>query len=1088
MGLNAKQKEAVEYLEGPLLVLAGPGTGKTQLLSEKVAYILKNTDTNPENILCLTFTETGAANMRERLKTIVGKDGLKVNIGTYHAFGSEILAQYKNYSLEYDRKLDAAIDEVTQFKIVKSLQDNLPGTDILKGDNIKDIISVIGEAKAAGLSAEELGAIAKQNIEDSKVLSEAISPLLENVVPRVFDESYNNAYKPIYDLLKSYSDGTSLVAFKTHSRPFGQAYSLESDTPKSPKIERIITILAKDLEQAIQSAELTHQMSLLTKWKNTHFEKTERGEYRLKDRVANKKLLSVASLMGSYEEYLKENGLYDFNDMIEEAVKVLRSDDGFRLTLEERYQFIMLDEFQDTNPSQFAIVKALTDYEKPMIMAVGDDDQAIYEFQGALASNLTDFKEYYGAHVVTLVENYRSTQEILNFSREIIRQAPDRFADKELVAHKESPDSSQILRYEFAASDAEYGFIAKEIAKLIKSGVKQSEIAVISYKRKYFEPLLPYLKMYPEIKIAYEKRDDLFEDEKIHEILTIARFVYELIYEKKSTVQMLELLSYGFFDLPILEVIKLAGKARSEHRAIFDVMIDSDDDRLRAVAEYFAELARIAFSEPLEIFLDKLISIMKIEKLDTYERFCFYENLASLRGKLIKHCGEKVLKLKDLVEMVDDYLAADMPLVTSSPYRDADEAIQVLSAHKAKGLEFEYVFIISADHTAWGKGKGNNNLLALPKNLTQIRHTGMTDSEKLRILYVALTRAKKSLIITNSLHDFNGKSPERLEYFEEYADGEDVVSPFLPTKKVRQMYEAVASDVSEDNVKNWLMPYIANNPDMIALYRERVKKFRMSASALTSFIDVAYAGPEKFFKSYILQVPRESETEALAHGDLVHKVFEKVTNAGFGDEEAVKYYLSELDKKELSTDIIRSLREKGPADLAVALKEFGSILRGGKAEVDFAPEKLVIDGVPVTGKIDHMIIDDEKKVIEIYDFKTGKYHKEKWQSHATLYKYMLQLGFYKLLLNNSPKYAKYKVEKAHILFVTPDDNDGEVYDKIYEYNDKDEKELKEILSTIYNMVESLNFISDNEIMISPDKNRGLKDIKEFIELLLAKKS
>ena len=88
MGLNAKQKEAVEYLDGPLLVLAGPGTGKTQLLSEKVAFILKNTDTNPENLLRLTFTETGASNMRERLKSIIGKEGLKVNIGTYHAFGN----------------------------------------------------------------------------------------------------------------------------------------------------------------------------------------------------------------------------------------------------------------------------------------------------------------------------------------------------------------------------------------------------------------------------------------------------------------------------------------------------------------------------------------------------------------------------------------------------------------------------------------------------------------------------------------------------------------------------------------------------------------------------------------------------------------------------------------------------------------------------------------------------------------------------------------------------------------------------------------------------------------------------------------
>ena len=125
MRLNEKQKQAVEYLEGPLLVLAGPGTGKTQLLSEKVAYILKNTDTNPENILCMTFTESGVFNMRERLQLIVGKDGAKVNIHTYHAFGSDILANYRNYSDEYDRKLDSAIDEVTQFRIVKQIQDNL---------------------------------------------------------------------------------------------------------------------------------------------------------------------------------------------------------------------------------------------------------------------------------------------------------------------------------------------------------------------------------------------------------------------------------------------------------------------------------------------------------------------------------------------------------------------------------------------------------------------------------------------------------------------------------------------------------------------------------------------------------------------------------------------------------------------------------------------------------------------------------------------------------------------------------------------------------------------------------------------------
>ena len=120
MGLNAKQKEAVEYLDGPLLVLAGPGTGKTHLLSEKVAYILKNVDINPENILCLTFTDSGAMNMRTRLAKTIGAASQKVHISTYHSFGTDLLAEYKNYAEDYDLSLDSAIDEVTQFKIVKN--------------------------------------------------------------------------------------------------------------------------------------------------------------------------------------------------------------------------------------------------------------------------------------------------------------------------------------------------------------------------------------------------------------------------------------------------------------------------------------------------------------------------------------------------------------------------------------------------------------------------------------------------------------------------------------------------------------------------------------------------------------------------------------------------------------------------------------------------------------------------------------------------------------------------------------------------------------------------------------------------------
>ena len=1067
MPLNENQRKAVEYLDGPLLVLAGPGTGKTQLLSEKVAYILKHTDTNPENILCLTFTDAGAMNMRERLKTVIGQDALKVNIGTYHAFGSEILAQYKNYSEDYNRQLDSPIDEITQFKIIKDIQDNLLGNDILRGDKVKDIMGVISEAKKAGLTDDDLVKIAKKNMEDSEILSNAISPLLLNVVPYKFKESLEGAYQPIHELLKDYSD-------------------ME---PITKNIERSIAAMARELNEAMATALDKGSVGALSKWKDDYFEKDEKGNYRLKDRIRNKKLLSVANVMKKYQDYLNENGLFDFNDMIEEAVRILNTDTGFKLTLEERYQFILLDEFQDTNPSQFAIVKAITDYEKPNIMAVGDDDQAIFEFQGALSSNLSDYQKYYSAEVIPLVENYRSTQEVLDFARKIINQAPDRFQDKELIAHKEPLTKSGLHRIEFLSSDQEYSFVADKISELVKSGVKQNEIAVISYKTKYFEPLLPYLKEHEEIKIAYEKRDDLFLDDKIHQIISIIRYIDEMAKQKVPSVQIMEILSYPFFKVPMVEVIRLIGQARVAHESAFDYLAKSEDEAVADAMAFLADLVAKTFTEPLDIIIDAIVKKMDIDSLDAYERFIFYDNLASLKGKIAKHFGEKQLKASDLVELVDDYTSANMPLTVTSPYRDADEAVQILTAHKAKGLEFEYVFILTADHSAWGSGKGNNNLLLLPNNLTQIRHTGMTDGERIRILYVALTRAKHTIYITNALHDYNNKEQDRLEYFAENivkVDGEEkLASPYLPSGFGETRYTIPSVEVREKSVKNWVSSYVDKTPDVRLLYKERIKNWKMSASALTSFIDIVYAGPQSFFKSYILNTPREPETESLVTGTLMHSVFEAVTNKGISNDEAIQLFLEELDKYDVESQIKQKIREKGPEYLLVALNEFGDILKNGEAEVNLGPDKLVVDGIPVTGKVDHITIDEENKIIEIYDFKTSQYHSNKWRSHNTLYKYMLQLEFYKLLLKNSPRYSKYKIEKAHILFVIPD-NDGLVYDKEYIFNDDDEAELHALMQAVYKQVTSLDFIDDPELFVEPNTELGIKDIMKFIELLLAK--
>lgn len=1082
MSLNEKQKAAVEYLDGPLLVLAGPGTGKTQLLSSKVAYILENTDTNPENILCLTFTESGATNMRERLGSIMGgKDSSKVNISTYHAFGSEILTQYKNYSDSYSRKLDSAIEDVTKFKIIKDIQVHLPGTDIMRGDNIKDIIDTISSAKSARLTADDLKIVAKQNLEDSKAISDFASLYLKQIVPRDYRNSLNNAYLPILNELKKF----------------------ENIPPILKGVERSIKLLINDLEKAVDEASATEKITPLSSWKDAYFEKDEHGNYRLKDRIANKKLASLANIMEQYEARLRRDGLYDFDDMIEEAVRVLKEDEGFRLTLAERYQFILLDEFQDTNPSQFEIIKQITDYEKPLIMAVGDDDQAIYEFQGASATTLIEFQDHYHAEVIPLVDNYRSSQEVLDFSKHVIDQIDDntRFGEKSLHAVNNNPAVSQISRHEFLSSDAEYAFVAEEIAKLIRSGVKQSDIAIIAPKHKYILPVLPYLKSQNLINISYEKRDNLLENPEIHAIITISRFIYDIANGKTPQTSILEILSYPFWGVSMLTVLKTFDNARITPSEAFTKMSESDDEKLRFVANLLAELVAKAFDTPISIFINYLIGAAKIRDFNSpiiryysakgdYDSYQLYENLALLLSKVDRYLTEDhVAKLADLVAMIDDYEAADLPISEASPYRDLEDAVQILSAHKAKGLEFKYVFLIAADHSAWGKGKGNNNLLSLPKNLLQIRHTGTTDGERLRLLYVAITRAKEHLIITNSRRDFNDKSPERLEYLGEFVQntdsGERVISPYIPNGIINCHYQEVDPFTLESNLRNWLTPYLAPSPDMRAIYKTKVENYRLSASSLTSFIDIVYAGPVEFFKQQILRAPREPATEQIIFGDLIHKTFEKVTNDRVSDEKAIEFFLSELDKTAVEPEVAAALRERGPKDLAVSLAAFHSILNSGKAEVNLSPEKLAMEGVPLTGKIDHIAINDTNKTIEIYDFKTGNYHKEKWDSKPTLFKYMLQLGFYKLLLNLSPTYSKYRIEKAHILFVTPD-KDGEVHDKVYEFNPEDEELLIKLIKSAHKHITSLDFLDDPQLFIEPDDSRGIKDIKKFIELMLAK--
>lgn len=1116
MGLNKEQQSAVEYIEGPLLVLAGPGTGKTQLLSAKVAYILEHTDTNPENILCLTFTESGASNMRDRLGTMVGQAAAKVNIHTYHAFGTSILERYKNYAENLDRNFDSTADDIIKHKIFRQIREKLPATDILKTADINDLIDTISKTKSARLSSDDLRAIAERNLEDSSNLSLEISPLLEKLVPRMkFAAALEQVYLPILTVLAKFSSPEPIVG----------------------SIEPIANILARELKELIDEAEAKEKPSVspLTAWKNRRFERTDDNQFRLKDYIANKKLLSLSHVMSRYDETLHAEGWYDFDDMIEEAIRALKHDRGFRLSLSETFQYILLDEFQDTNPSQFEIIKLLTDYESPVVMAVGDDDQAIFEFQGASASNLLDFQNYYQAKIVTLLDNYRSTSEILDFSHRVAEQVDESFSKKHQVAKilrsmrdltkqtaegqgdksasstkqlqtsgssQKSVEStaSQIERHEFLTADDEYAWIAGQITDLIKSGESPSDIAVIAPKHKYIAPLLPHLKTH-DINIAYEKKTNILEDEKIHGLIVLAEFVQGLASGQRVEHRLLELLALPCFELDPLAVILAVEKAHTSTNAL-EYLQKGDDAKLSQLAQWLAALVQASFTVPLELWLDYATGARPFGGFTSpYLKFHaagvspsaeleFYENLGALRNATSKHFQNTQPKLADFVAMLADYAAAGASISSTSSYQDDSDCVQIMSSHKSKGLEFKHVFMLAVDEMAWGKAKGNNTTFTLPCNLLQIRHTGITDDERLRLLFVAITRARDHLIMTNSVTDFDGRTVARLSYLSELRDEKNSQpdSPYLPIEaQTIHVHEQLATPDHLTNVKyHWLSNYQTLSPNLKLILKKRLENYRLTASDLTSFVDIIFAGPEEIYRRKILRAPDEPLTDSIAYGNLIHATFEQITSHGLDDTQAIEFYQTEAQKMPLPEQEIRDLVDKGKYGLEIALQQFGALLRhsGARAEVNLHPEHPSFDNIPITGKIDHLEIDDQAKTIEIYDFKTGKYHDAKWESRPNLYKYRQQLIFYKLLLNNSPSFQKYRITRGHILFVSPD-QEGKVYDKVYEYDAADEQELRTLAKAVYHQIKSLDFLDNPEINIPADKSRTLKDVKAFIEKLIA---
>ncbi|PLS80644.1 hypothetical protein CYG49_04580, partial [Candidatus Saccharibacteria bacterium] len=332
--LNARQKEAVDTIEGPVMVVAGPGTGKTQLLSMRVANILRRTDALPSNVLCLTFTESGAAAMRNRLVSMIGQQAYGVAIHTFHSFGSEIINSYADffYRGAHFRPADELSSYEVLLEIFNKLQHNNPLAAKMNGEYValRDSQKAISDLKKSGLTPDEL----QQILDHNEVFIAYAEPHLNQLFSeRLSKKAFPKVEQTINELDKYQDTPIPVIGYTTLQK-----------------------VVVHSLESALQQSEEEGSTKPLGAWRSSWLEKNDQGEFVFKDHKRNTKLRALSAIYYEYLLAMQARSLYDFDDMILRVVHGLEVFAELRYNLQEQYQYILVDEFQDTNGAQMRLL------------------------------------------------------------------------------------------------------------------------------------------------------------------------------------------------------------------------------------------------------------------------------------------------------------------------------------------------------------------------------------------------------------------------------------------------------------------------------------------------------------------------------------------------------------------------------------------------------------------------------------------------------------------------------------------------------------------------------------------------------------
>ena len=1125
--LNPRQREAVDHIDGPLLVVAGPGTGKTELLSMRVAQILKKTDTLASNILCLTFTDSGATAMRERLAGIVGADAYKVAIHTFHSFGSEIIGRHNEF---FYRGADfKPADELAQYEILRGIFDELEYTSPLAGKNadtythLSDAMTVISELKRSGLTSDELRKI----LAADEAVCEALAPDIAAIFA-------NRISKSTLHLLAPLAEKAATVA--------------QSTLP--PGITPYANVMALSIAHAVDEAVEADSTKPITAWKAKWCEKDDAGNVVLKDIKRIEKLRAVSHIYYQYLTRMEAAGLYDYDDMIMNVVHTIETHADLRANVAEQYQYILVDEFQDTNLAQLRLLFDLTaGTEQPNVMAVGDDDQAIYSFQGADVGNIHRFRTQYGdPPIVVLTDNYRSTADVLNASRSVITQGTDRLEDtiddlsKVLTPHA-AKSKYQVSLHEYANPDAERAGVVAQISSLITSGVPADSIAVLARRHHELEAMLPYFAD-SRVGVNYERRDNILEHDIVRLLEHLAGIIDAIHREALDEADALipEIISHPAFGYGPLDIWKISLASYRSRSLWMETMLNHPEPTFRPFAEWLIVRAAAVHVESFETQIDALLGIeipsdaqqqpssslspqpsiaegstLPVEPTqdkavsevgvpeeidgrgdsasddtkssgsgakttvftsplynyffnptrltaqpDTY--LDTLEALRTLRDRLREHYANEQPSLAGLL----DYLATARQLgsrITSVRHRGDHVAglVNLMSAHKSKGLEYDHVYIIGAVDGMWGQRvRSRNRLISYPANLP-LAPSGDSYDERLRLFYVAMTRARQALSISYSTADLAAKP--------------QLAASFLADTALEATVHDTPADITtltRQAELDWRGVVTADiSPDMRQLLASTLERYKLSSTHLSNFLDVSRGGPQYFLTTNLLRFP-QAKSAAAAYGTAIHTVLQRAhahlrTHGQarpledlLGDYERIlgDQYLSEADYEFYLGKGIDSLG-------AFLTSHYASFTTTQQTEVGFSHQSVVLGDARLTGSLDLVDIDSDAMTIRVTDYKTGKPSRD-WRGKTDyekikLHKYRQQLMFYELLTRNSRDYSKYQFAGGVLQFVEPT-RSGDIVALEASFTEEELAEFSTLIQRVWQRIITLDLpdISDYE--------------------------